>query len=241
MRLGAALITLALVAPACSSSDDADSVLVFAAASLAEAFTEIENAFETSHPDIDVVVNFGASSTLATQIANGAPVDVFASADETNMKTVADLIDGDIRTFATNQLRIITRSGNPLGITSLDDLSDPSVLVVTCAPEVPIGAYTRDVLTRSGVEIRPVSFEESVKGIVTKVITGEADAGIVYTTDVIAAGSAATGVEIPADLNVAVTYPVARRTPERSAELFVDFLTSPEGVAVLTTHGFGSP
>ena len=242
MRRFALFIGLATLGTACSGVDDeSTSVMVFAAASLTASFSEIETAFEASHPDIDVVLVVAASSELATQIVEGAPADVFASADTKNMDKVADAIVGEPTTFATNRLQIITEPGNPLGIASLADLADPSILFVTCAPEVPIGAYTTDALAKAGVTVSPVSFEENVKGIVTKVTTGEADAGIVYTSDVIAAGAAVTGVDIADEFNVVASYPVARLTSSEGAALFTEFLSSPAGQAILENFGFGAP
>jgi molybdate transport system substrate-binding protein len=188
-----------------------------------------------------VVLNLAASSALATQIVEGAPADVFASADETNMDRIADLIDEPTTVFATNRLQIVTEPGNPLGIASLDDLGDPSILFVTSAPEVPIGRYTAEVLTRAGVNVRPVSFEESVKGILTKVRTGEADAGIVYSTDVTAAGSSVTGVDIVDEYDVIARYPIARLTNSEAAATFVDFVLSADGRSILDEFGFGAP
>ena len=214
---------------------------VFAAASLSDAFSAIETSFEVANPDVDVVLNLAASSALATQIIEGAPADVFASADEPNMDRIADLIDESATVFATNRLQIVTETGNPLGIASLDDLADSSILFVTCSPEVPIGRYTADVLTRAGVNVTPVSFEESVRGIVTKVSSGEADAGIVYATDVIAAGASLTGVDIPDDFDVIAHYPIARLTKNEAATAFVDFVLSSAGRSILDEFGFGAP
>lgn len=241
MRFALALVGLAVLVPACTSADDSESVMVFAAASLTEAFSQIEDTFESSHPEIDVVLNIAASSSLAAQILEGAPVDVFASADESNLNLVADRVVGDVVTFARTRLQIITEAGNPLGITSVADLARPSILFVTCDPTVPIGRYTAEVLARAGVELRPVSLEESVKGIVTKVTAGEADAGIVYATDVLATGSSASGVEIPEEINVAVSYPIARFSSSRPSQEFIEFLSSDEARAVLSKFGFELP
>ena len=163
---------------------------MLAAASLAAAYTEIGDAFETEHPGANVVLSFDASSALVTQINEGAPADVFASADEANMTKLTDAGGnaGEPQIFATNSLQIIVGSGNPKGITGVADLAQPGLLYVTCAPEVPIGKYAAEVLTAANVTVTPVSFEQNVKGIVTKVTADEADAGIVYKTDVIAAG-----------------------------------------------------
>lgn len=235
------VIAIGLAVGCSGSSDRSTTVNVFAAASLTDAFGAVETAFEAVNPDVDVVLNLAASSALATQIVEGAPADVFASADETNMNRIADLIDESAPVFATNRLQIVTEPGNPLGIASLDDLGDPSILFVTSAPEVPIGRYTAEVLTRAGVNLRPVSYEESVKGILTKVRTGEADAGIVYSTDVTAAGSSVTGVDIVDEYNVIARYPIARLTISEAAATFVDFVLSADGRSILDEFGFGAP
>jgi molybdate transport system substrate-binding protein len=252
----AAVAVLGFSAASCGS-DDADSadasvpavsgpVVVFAAASLTAAYTEIGDAFMTEHPDAAVTFSFDSSSNLVTQIGEGAPADVFASADQANMTKLTDAAGnaGEATVFATNSLQIIVEPGNPTGITGVADLADPDILYVTCAPEVPIGKYGAQVLTNAGVTVTPVSLEENVKGIVTKVTGGEADAGIVYTTDVIAAGAAAEGVDIPADINVVATYPVvvtaAAANPE-GAQAFVDFVVSEQGQKILASHGFAAP
>lgn len=241
LRRCLALIAIGLVVGCSGSSDRASTVNVFAAASLTDAFSAVETSFEAANPDVDVVLNLAASSALATQIVEGAPADVFASADEANMDRVADLLDEPATVFATNRLQIVTETGNPLGIALLDDLADPSILFVTSAPEVPIGRYTAEVLTRAGVAVKPVSFEESVRGIVTKVRTGEADAGIVYATDVTAAGSSVTGVDIVDEYNVIARYPIARLTNNEAAIAFVDFVQSSTGRSILDEFGFGAP
>ena len=239
-----AALTTILLASSCGSDGDAESLRVAAASSLTNSFTAIEIAFEELQPGIDLQFNFGASSELAAQIVEGAPVDVFASADTTNMEKVADegLITDEISTFATNSLRIIVARGNPLGISGLDDLAREDLIVVTCDPNVPIGRYSAAVLAAAGVAVEPDSYEENVKGIVAKVASGEADAGIVYVTDVIAAGDRASGVDIPAEVNITATYPVAVLTDsseKESARLFVSFLLSDEGRTILSEFGFG--
>jgi molybdate transport system substrate-binding protein len=236
------LVSVFLLGSACGGSTGAvPTVTVFAASSLTAPFTEIETVFEAEHPDIDVVFSFAASSELATQITEGAPADVFASADTVTMDRIADYLVGDSIVFATNRLQIVTEPGNPLGITELADLADPSILFVTCAPEVPIGAYTAEAFAKAGVTVNPVSFEENVKGIVTKVATGEADAGVVYATDVIAAGSSVTGVDIPDEFNVSASYPIALTSPNEAARAFVEFVSSPRGREILEDFGFGAP
>ena len=221
-------------------------VTVFAAASLTAAYTEIGDAFMTEYPDSRVTFNFAASSDLVTQINEGAPADVFASADQANMTKLTDAggAAGEPQVFATNSLQIIVEPGNPKGITGVADLAKSDVIYVTCAPEVPIGKYAAQVLTSAGVTATPASLEENVKGIVTKVTLGEADAGIVYKTDVIAAGDKAEGVEIPADINVTATYPVVatKHAPNaEGAQAFVDFVVGEQGQKILASYGFTAP
>ena len=221
-------------------------ITVFAAASLTESFGEIGSAFQTEHPDSEVTFSFDGSSALVTQIGQGAPADVFASADEANMKKLTDAAgnQGEPVIFATNELQIIVAPGNPKGITSVADLAKSDVTFVTAAPEVPIGKYTQQVLDSAGVTVTPVSLEQNVKGIVTKVTAGEADAGIVYKTDVIAAGDKAEGVEIPADLNVIAKYPIVttkESTNPATAQAFIAFVLSDQGQKILAAHGFSAP
>lgn len=259
-RLVIAAVVLAFVGASCGSDSAAPNteaptttttavsgeITVLAAASLTAAYTEIGDAFKTEHPDANVVFSFDASSALVTQINEGAPADVFASADEANMKKLTDAggNGGEPQIFATNSLQIIVGTGNPKGITGVADLANPGLLYVTCAPEVPIGKYAAQVLTTANVTVTPVSFEQNVKGIVTKVTAGEADAGIVYKTDVMAAGAAAEGVDIPADLNVTAKYPVVvtKTAPNPTgAQAFVDFVLSELGQKILASYGFTSP
>jgi len=219
---------------------------ISAAASLQGAFTEMAAAFEDTHPQVSVSINFGASSTLARQIIDGAPVDVFASADQMNMTKVADaeLLSGAPTIFATNSLEIIVRKGNPLDIDSLADLAKTGLIYITCAPEVPIGRYAAESLLEAGVTVNPASFEPDVKGIVTKVTSGEADAGIVYRTDVLTAGETATGIAIPDQFDVRATYPQAVLTGspnEATAIAWMAFVAGAEGQAILRAYGFGQP
>ena len=203
-------------------------------------------AFEEAHPEMNVTVNFGASSTLAQQIIDGAPVDVFASADEANMTKVSNekLQSGTPKIFATNSLEIIVRKGNPSKIASLADLSKSGLIYITCAPEVPIGKYGAQVLQKADVKVSPASLEPDVKGIVAKVTAGEADAGIVYATDISATNGAADGVVIPADVNVIAKYPIvaiSTSTNSAAAQSWVAFVTGTEGQSVLKNYGFGAP
>jgi molybdate transport system substrate-binding protein len=219
---------------------------VFAATSLTEAFTEIGEAFSAANPDAQPTFSFDASSALVQQITEGAPADVFASADIANMDklTEAELNGSQPETFATNLLTIIVAPDNPLGITGVDDLANPDIKTVVCAPEVPCGNYANQIFESAGVEVTPVSLEENVRGVVTKVTAGEADAGIVYVTDVIAAGNAADMVEIPDEINVVAEYPVATVAEsgnQETGEGFIEFLLGGEAQSILADHGFGAP
>lgn len=253
--LAVALAVFALSGASCGSDDTGTTVTneatghvsgditVFAAASLTAAYTEIGEAFMTKHTDAQVTFSFAASTDLVTQINEGAPADVFASADEPNMKKLTDAggSEGDPQIFATSSLQIIVGPGNPKRISTVTDLGRSDLIYVTCAPEVPIGKYAMQVLTAAGVSTRPASLEANVKGIVTKVTTGEADAGIVYQTDVIAAGPAAEGVVIPADINVIARYPivVTKAAPNpATGRAFVAFVLSDKGQQILAGYGF---
>jgi molybdate transport system substrate-binding protein len=221
-------------------------ITVFAAASLKDAFTEAATAFEAANPGAKVTLNFGASSALAQQIDEKAPADVFASADQANMQKVVEGggIAGSPEVFATNSLEIIVAPGNPEGITGLADLSKSGLIYVTAAPEVPIGTYAAQALQKAGVTVSPSSLEADVKAVVTKVSSGEADAAIVYATDVNAAGAKAEGVVIPTDVNVVATYPLGVTTEAAdpdAAAAWVAFITGSDGQAILASHGFGTP
>ena len=219
---------------------------MFAAASLTDAFTEIGEAFMTEYPDSTVTFNFAASSELVTQINEGAPADVYASADQNNMTKLTDAGQqrrraGGVRNELAGDHR---RSWQSRGDHRGRRPRQPRIIFVTCAPEVPIGAYTQEVFTKAGVTVTPASFEENVRGIVTKVTLGEADAGIVYKTDVTAAGDQAEGVEIPPDLNLVAEYPlvVTKEAPNAEAgQAFVDFVVGEQGQKILASYGFTAP
>ena len=221
-------------------------VTVFAAASLTAAFTEVGDAFMAANPDSNVVLNFAGSSDLVAQIGEGAPADVFASADLGNMAKVTDSGKNASEpvVFATNVAEIIVEAGNPIGIAGVGDLADPDLIVVQCAPEVPCGKYAAQIYENAGVTVTPKSLEESVKAVVTKVTLGEADAGVVYATDVTAAGADAEGVEIPDDINVVAEYPIATLDDApnaASAQALVDFVLSEAGQEILASYGFLAP
>ncbi len=248
--LVSSLVFTSLAVSACGgdeSTGGADGrVTVFAAASLTTAFTEIGDAFTAEYPDVEVVFNFAASSELVTQIGEGAPADVFASADQSNMTKLAAVGGNSTEPalFARNTLEIIVGPGNPKRISGVADLAHEDLIVVTCAPAVPCGAYAVQIFTNAGVTVVPKSLEENVKAVVTKVTLGEADAGIVYRTDVTAAAAAAEGVELPEDVNVVAEYPIAvvAGAPNADgAQAFTDFVLSQRGRTILESYGFLAP
>jgi molybdate transport system substrate-binding protein len=227
-------------------SEAGEAITVFAASSLSEAFTAIAGAFEAANPGAAVNFSFAASSDLAAQIAEGAPADVFASADLINMTrlTEAGNTTGEPVVFAGNVAEIIVAAGNPEGITGVDDLANEDLIVVLCAPEVPCGRYANTILQNADVALTPKSLEQNVKAVVTKVTLGEADAGIVYATDLVAAGADASGVAIPEDINVVAEYPIAviRGSSQVSqAQAFVDFVVGEQGRQILSKYGFLAP
>lgn len=222
------------------------SITVFAAASLKGTFTDLAERFEAANPGTTVELNFAGSADLVTQITEGAPADVFASADEKNMAklTEADLVDGEPVDFATNVLEIAVPPANPAAIETFDDLAAPGVKLVICAPEVPCGAATVKVEQASGVTLSPVSEESSVTDVLGKVLSGESDAGLVYVTDVIAAGDTVDGIEFDESAEAVNTYPIAALTDADGSDVaaaFVAFVTGEAGRAVLTAAGFGLP
>jgi molybdate transport system substrate-binding protein len=218
---------------------------VLAAASLTESFNEIGKAFEALHPGTKVTFSYDASSALATQADNGAPADLFASADAANMKKVTDAGNAkDPKVFAHNRLALLVKKGNPKKIGSLKDLDNAAVTFVLCAVEVPCGKYGAQALAKAGVKARPKSLEQNVKAVVTKVTTGQVDAGIGYVTDAKAAAAQADAVGIPDELNVVAEYPIAVLKQSANANLayaFIDYVLGPDAQAILTRYGFTRP
>jgi molybdate transport system substrate-binding protein len=216
---------------------------VYAAASLTSTFQEIGDEFEKGHDGVQVEFSFGGSSDLVAQIQQGAPADVFASADTANMDklTADDLQSGDPQDFASNTLEIAVPPGNPAGISSFADLAEKGVNVVVCAPEVPCGAATQRVEDATGVDISPVSEEQSVTDVLAKVTSGEADAGVVYVTDVQTAGDDVEGVTFPESSAAVNTYPIAVLKDAADGDLarqFVDFVLGDPGQGILRGAGF---
>jgi molybdate transport system substrate-binding protein len=251
-RLAAALAGAALLLAACSRGGDAGGgsgavspaeIKVFAAASLTGAFGKLGEQFTAANSGTKVAFNFAGSSALATQIQQAAPADVFASADTANMDKVKDLV-ATPRIFATNLLQIVVENGNPKGVEGLDDLGRSDLKVVLAAPEVPVGRYGAQALDQAGVTVEPVSLEDNVKAVVSKVSLGEADAGIVYVTDVTAGGDTVEGVDIPQEQNVVATYPIATVKASKSqdeAQAFLALVLSDQGQQVLKQDGFLPP
>lgn len=221
-------------------------VTVFAAASLTKTFTELGSRFEAAHPGAHVTFSFAGSSDLVSQLTAGAPADVFASADQANMtKAVgAKVIDGKPVDFATNVLAIAVPPGNPAHVKSFADLASPSVKTVICAPQVPCGTATAAVEKSAGVTLKPVSQESSVTDVLGKVRSGEADAGIIYRTDVEGAGPAVESVPFPEAAGTVNVYPiatVASAPNPHGAASFVAFVNGPQGRKALAAAGFGAP
>lgn len=222
------------------------SLTVFAASSLTESYTALVDAFMDANPDVDVRLNFAGSAELVAQIAAGAPVDVIATADAASVAAAIDALDASdepapqsVR-FATSTLQIVVEAGNPLAITSLADLADPDLVVVLCDESVPCGRYAAQALDASKVTLMPASREQSAKAVMSKVLLGEADAGIAYRTDVVAAGDAVTGIALPNALGVMVEYWMAARDSALAAA-FAAFVLGAVGQETLASYGFGAP
>ena len=217
-----------------------------AAASLTDAFAEVEAEFESANPGVDVVLNLAGSSALREQILEGAPADVFASANTSNMDQLAEAgeVARESQIFVRNLLQIAVPSGNPAGVTGLEDFGRDELLIGLCAEDVPCGDFAREALANAGVTPAIDTNEPDVRALLTKVEAGELDAGITYVTDVAPTDGAVDGVDIPEDVNVVADYPIAvlanAPNPD-AASAFVDFVLSDEGQAILTKFGFAAP
>ena len=251
---GCVLVTLLSAACSGSSSGPGDTpnrnsitgtINVFAAASLTEAFTTLGKRFASAHPGVKVVFNFGPSSGLAEQIGQGAPADVFASASAETMDQLVAAGDATSSTpFVKNLMEVAVPSSNPAHVSSLYDLDNSGVKVALCQADVPCGATAAEVFANAKLSVKAVTEEVDVKSVLSKVELGEVDAGVVYVTDVKAAGSKAKGVVIPADVNASTTYPIATVTEapnSATAQAFVSYVLSSAGLSVLTTAGFERP
>ncbi|MFG2352921.1 molybdate ABC transporter substrate-binding protein [Streptomyces sp. NPDC048521] len=262
LQLAGAGAAAVMALSACSSSSDAKdssgasgnsaspkvsgTVTVFAAASLKESFTTLGKQFEKRHPGTEVSFNFGGSDTLAANITGGAPADVFAAASPKTMAIVTDAKDavGTPATFVRNRLEIATLPGNPHRVASLEDLTKSGLKVVLCDRTVPCGAAAQKALEAGGVDLTPVSYEQDVKGALTKVELKEADAAVVYRTDVKAAGDKVEGVEFPESAQAVNDYPIALLKNARNTEAakaFIALVRSAEGQQVLGGAGFLKP
>jgi molybdate transport system substrate-binding protein len=256
--LRAALVLVLLGATGCGTSDPdaptgraagtadgaelAGELLVATPASLTEVFERLGDAFADEHPDVEVVLNIAGSSALAAQLLAGAPGDVFASADTEQMQRVIDAgLARAPEVLATNELAIAVEPGNPLEVTGLDDLARDGLVLVLAGEEVPAGRYAAQILAAADVEVAPASLELDVRAVLGKVAAGEADAGLVYRSDVVAGGDRIEGIPIPAADNVVAEYPVSVLTEARDpalAEAFVAFIQGPDGDRTLLDAGF---
>lgn len=243
------LIVALLVLAGCSGGSETDDsggqVLVSAAASLTDAFTRIEAAFEKQHVGVDVVLNVAGSASLRTQILEGAPADVFAPAGASDMDRIVEAGDvaGEPQIFARNRLEIAVPAGNPASVTGLADFADESLLIGLCAKGVPCGDFGRQALAKAGVVASIDTNEPNVRALLTKLAVGELDAGIVYVTDVMSTDDV-EGIDIPAEYNIVADYPIAvlsgAPNPD-GARAFVAFVVSGEGREILAEYGFSSP
>ncbi|MFR0353987.1 molybdate ABC transporter substrate-binding protein [Streptomyces sediminimaris] len=229
-----------------SSSKPSGDVTVFAAASLKESFTTLGKEFEKQHPGAKVTLSFGGSDSLAAGITGGAPADVFASASPKTMKIVTDGGDNATApvTFVRNQLEIATLPGNPDHVASLKDLTRSGLKVVLCDRTVPCGAAAQKALAAGGLKLTPVSYEQDVKAALNKVVLKEADAAVVYRTDVKAAGGKVQGVDFPESAEAVNDYPITllkNSNNPGAAKAFIAFVRSDEGQKVLSEAGFRRP
>lgn len=246
LLLGAALaVVLTSCAEPARDVEPESELLVSAAASLADAFAELAGEFELANPGVMVVLNLAGSATLRHQIIEGAPVDVFASANISNMEQVVEAGEAEeFQVFVTNRLQIAVPEGNPAGVTGLEDFADDSIWIGLCAQGVPCGDLAREVLARAGVAAAVDSDEPDVRALLTKIELGELDAGITYASDVLSADEAVWGIEIPDEVNVVARYPIATlaNAPNPAqAAAFVAFVLSAQGQSILAHHGFGPP
>ncbi len=246
MRAAVALMLLLPLAACGGEGDDGQTLTVLAAASLTETFTELAETFEDEHPDVEVELVFGSSTTLAEQAADGAPGQVLATADEASMGVAdaAGVLAAAPVGFVGNSLTVVTPPDNPAGITSLDDLDGPGVDYVVCASNAPCGAAAESLLASAGVDAPPASEEVDVKAVLARVVQGEADAGLVYRTDAVAAGDDVAEVAIADADDVTTTYVVAPLSGADGARAnlaadFVGLVRSEEARAVFTDAGFG--
>jgi len=231
--------------PSAGSSPSTGTITVFAAASLTGAFTKLGQQFQAAHKGDTVKFSFGPSSGLEAQITSGAPADVFASASPGTMQDVVSAGDAsNPQNFAKNIMEVAVPPSNPAKVTSVSDLAKKSVKVALCQPQVPCGEVAAEVFKNVGITVKPVTLQPDVKSVLTQVETNNVDAGMVYVTDVMAAGSKVKGVTIPASDNASTLYPIATISSskhESIAQAFVNYVLSPAGQQVLTAAGFEKP
>jgi len=259
------LLCLALVSSGCQPSDspertadnNTEMLTIFAASSLVDVFNELGTRFEAENPGALLVFNFASSAQLAQQLAQGAPADIFASADERHMNNAIEtgrVEPGSARALVSNRLVVVFPSGNPGGIQTLQDLSRPGLKLVLATPETPVGQYTLEFLDKASqdpafgevykedVLKNVVSYEENVRAVLSKVALGEADAGVVYLTDLSSVKSGSTGsLPIPDPLNVMAVYWIAATNDSAQpllAQDFLDFVLSPDNQDIFLNHGF---
>jgi molybdate transport system substrate-binding protein len=229
----------------CATPAPGATVTVLAAASLTDALDEAAAAFTAEHPDIEIAVSYGGSSALAEQLVSGAPADVFFSADEATMQTVVDAgLATDPEVLLANTLQLVVPAGNPADVVGLADLADPGLVVALCDPSVPCGSAAAELLALAGVTASVDTFEDDARATLTKVAVGEVDAALVYRTDVLAAGDAVEGIEVPEAAEVVNRYPIALLTAAPNAgpaQAFLDFLRSAAGREVFERAGFITP
>ena len=255
--LPAAAVSAALLLAACSSPTGAPTattttdplkgtVTVLAAASLTEVYGDLATRFEKLHPNVTITESFGGSSALAAQIVQGAPADIFATANEATMKTVtdADLADGTPIVYATNILTLVVPPSNPAGVTTVADLANPDVKVALCDKSVPCGSAAITLLAAENLTVTPVTLETDVKAVLTKVELDEVDAGLVYVTDAKTGGDKVTQIAVPDAANVVNRYPIvvlSGSTNKAAAQAFQQFILSKTGLTALKNAGFGAP
>jgi molybdate transport system substrate-binding protein len=229
---------------ACGGGDGDITITVLAASSLTGSFTELGQEFESEHPEVTVKFAFDSSATLAQQATQGAPADVLATADTATMDSATSAQASRPQTFATNVMVLATPASNPAHVRSFSDLDQPSVKFVVCVPTAPCGKVAQALLDQDRITGTPVSQEVDVKSVLAKLTEGEADAGIVYATDVVAAGHRVTAVPIPGSAKQVTTYPIVALEQSEHADLaqqFVDLVTGSAGQQVLRGAGFGKP
>ena len=232
-----AVAALTIVAAGCGTAGSASTVDVFAASSLTEAFADLATAYEQAHPGVDIRLNVAGSATLATQIVEGAPAEVFAAASDATMRRVVDAgYAASVPVpFATNRLVLAVAPGNPEGVVGIHDLAESGLAIAVCAPEVPCGEAAAAAAAAAGIEITADTVESNVRAVRARVALGEADVGVVYRTDL---DDDVEGVDLPDGLAPTIEYPIVGLVDTADATGFVAFVLAPRGQAILEAHGF---